>query len=344
MKRKDERDIMFARMQYKPGTPEYEDYYSRNPIKKEVDDELRSRSDLYEPETPTFDHILSPAADANFDLMADIRHLCEGKPNAEKTEINAGEATHVFKNLAIKYGAIDARTTFLDDEMFYSYRGRLPEVYGNSVDTGLKNAIIFTVKMDEEPVNTAPAITESVETSKAYVQAAVIGLQITYTIRKLGFNARCHMDANYLFPLIPAAIKAGLGERGRNSLLLSRENGCFVRIGAVTTDMPLEFDKAEPLGIERFCKICRRCIRTCPARTISDSQNPDDWFIDQELCYGRWRHLGTDCGICISTCPLGQDLDVKDIAAMSNKDINLFIEDYNKKYGTRKRTRGDCFR
>ena len=344
MKRIDERDIMFARMQYKPGTIQYEDYYRRYPERKEGDDELRSRSELYAPETPTFDHILSPAADANFNLMADIRHLCEGEPSNTKTELDTADASKVLKNLALKYGALDAAIAYLDKDMFYSHRGRLLEYYGKEVDTSLRNAIIFLVKMDEEPINTAPAITESVETSKAYVEAAVIGLQITYAIRGLGYNARCHMDANYLFPVVPAAVKAGLGERGRHSLLISKVNGPFVRIGAVTTDLPLVFDESPPIGIERFCKICRRCIRTCPAQTISDSQKPVDWRIDQELCYGRWRHLGTDCGICISTCPLGQDLPVSEIVKMSNKEINQFIEKYNAKYGTRKRTRGDCFR
>jgi len=338
MKRKDERDIMFARINYNPGTPQYDDYYSRHPEKKETDDELRSRFELFSPQTPTFNEILSPAADANFDLLADIRHLCEGEAAPDKTMIDLHEASQVIKSLALKYGALDAGTTFLDDEMFYSCRGRLPESYGDKVDTSLRNAIVFTVKMDEVPINTAPAISVSVETSRAYIEAAVIGLQISYLIRRLGYEARCHMDANYLLPLVPAAIKAGLGERGRHSLLISRENGSFARIGAVSTDMPLEFDTAEPLGIERFCKICRRCIKTCPARTISDSQKPEDWHIDQELCYSRWRHFGTDCGICISTCPIGQDLPAGEIAGMSNKDIYNFIEEYNEKYGTRKRT------
>ncbi len=34
MRSRDERDIMFARMSYEEGTPEYEDYYSRNMDKK----------------------------------------------------------------------------------------------------------------------------------------------------------------------------------------------------------------------------------------------------------------------------------------------------------------------
>jgi len=269
--------------------------------------------------------------------------VCEGVPAGGKTVLDPSEASRVIKNIAIHYGALDTAAIELDENDFYSIRGRLPESYGDKVDTSLRNTVVFVVRMDKDGVNTAPAITESVVTSKAYVDAAVIGLQISYLIRKLGYNARCHMDGNYLLQLIPAAVKAGLGEKGRHGLLISRANGAFVRIGAVTTDMPLEFDIAEPLNIERFCKICRRCIKTCPAQTISESQDPKDWHIDQELCYGRWRHFGTDCGICISTCPIGQDLPAREIAGMSNKDIYEFIEEYYKKYGTRKRAIGNNF-
>jgi len=37
MKRFDERDILFARMNYSPGSLEYEDYYRRHPELKEVE-------------------------------------------------------------------------------------------------------------------------------------------------------------------------------------------------------------------------------------------------------------------------------------------------------------------
>ncbi len=343
MKKNDERDTMFARMNYKPGTAQYQDYYSRHPEKREADDELRSRNELFSKETPTYDAILSPAADANFDLLEDMRRLCEGLPSTEESVIDPSEASKAIKNIAIHYGALDASIVKLGLNDFYCNRGRLPESYGDKVDTGLNNALVFVVKMDKDCVNAAPSIAESVETSRAYVEAAVIALQISYMMRKMGYNARCHIDGNYLLPLIPAAVKAGLGGIGRHGLLISRANGAFVRIGAVTTDMPLEFDERDSLDITRFCRICRRCIKTCPAQTISDSQVSEDWHINQEQCYGRWRHFGTDCGICISTCPIGQDIPADGITKMSNKEIYEFIDDYNRKFGTRKRTVGNVF-
>jgi ferredoxin len=32
------------------------------------------------------------------------------------------------------------------------------------------------------------------------------------------------------------------------------------------------------------------------------------WQIIQEECYRKWRVLGTDCGICISTCPFSSNV------------------------------------
>ena len=192
-------------------------------------------------------------------------------------------------------------------------------------------------------INTAPAMPTAVESSKAYIDAAVIGLQIANYVGSLGYSARCHMDGNYLMPAIPIAVKAGLGERGRNSLLISRNHGCFVRIGMVTTDLELIPDEPSGLDTERFCKLCGRCIKTCPAKTIPASNDSADWFIVQEECYKRWRILGTDCGICISACPLGQDLAPENIKDMTDSEIEKYLDNYYKNHGSRKRNTGKVF-
>ena len=92
---------------------------------------------------------------------------------------------------------------------------------------------------------------------------------------------------------------AGLGERGRNNLLISRRNGCFCRIGAITTDMPLNHDKKIDLGMKHFCTICGLCIKTCPAKTIPSGDKPDDWHIEQEKCFDIWTSIRiTSYNVC----------------------------------------------
>ena len=104
----------------------------------------------------------------------------------------------LIKKLALHYGALDAGIAKADEDFYYSYRGRHSENYGEKVDTSLSTAIVFTVEMKQDIINTAPQVSAGVEASKAYVDAAIVGLQLAYYIRALGYSARCHMDANYL--------------------------------------------------------------------------------------------------------------------------------------------------
>ena len=343
MKRIDERDLMFSRMAFIENSDEYNEYYNRNPNKKILDDTLRDKPQLYSEVTPTYDSILSNAALANFKMISELRKLCEGEAYEVKIAVEPDKITNAIKRLCMHYGAADVGTAYADDDFWYSYRGRHKENYGEKVDTSLKNAIVFTVNMTQEIINTAPQVSAGVETSKAYVDAAIIGIQISYFIRRLGYNARCHMDGNYLMPMIPIAEQAGLGERGRNNLLISRKNGCFCRIGVITTDMPIIFDKRQNYDVKRFCRLCGLCIKTCPAKTVSDSDDSDKWYIQQEKCYDIWTSIGNDCGICISSCPFGQDIDLGQIKDMSDEEVEKFISGYRKRYGSRKRVAGKYF-
>lgn len=343
MKRFDERDVIFSRMGYKEGTQEYKDYYKNNPQNEEVDAELRSMNDLCVPGTPTYDPLLAPLVEANFELISSLRKQCDVQPNDEKAHVNKQDVSSLIKNIALHYGAADVGIAYADEKYYYSHRGRHKENYGEPVDTCLKYAIVFTVKMEKDAINTAPAMPTAVESSKAYVNGAVIGLQIANYLGNLGYRARCHMDGNYLMPAIPIAVKAGLGEVGRNNLLISRKNGCFARIGIVTTDLELITDDSVSLDVERFCRLCDRCAKTCPARTISHSENCKDWGIEQEKCYKIWRSLGTDCGICISACPIGQDLPAENIKSMTDSQIQEFLDEYQSKYGSRNRNAGKVF-
>lgn len=344
MKRFDERDIIFSRMGYKEGAKGYTDYYKRNPQNEDIDAELRSMNDLCEPGTPTYDPLLAPLVEANFELISNLRKYCNVQPNGERVDVKKEDVTSLIKNIALHYGAEDVGIAYADEDNYYSHRGRHEEDYGEPVDTSLKYAIVYTVKMEKDAINTAPAMPTAVESSKAYVDAAVIGLQIANYIGNLGYRARCHMDGNYLMPAIPIAVKAGLGDIGRNNLLISKKNGCFVRIGIVTTELELIPDKPVSLDVERFCRLCGRCAKTCPARTISHSDDSKEWGIEQEKCYKIWRGLGTDCGICISACPIGQELPAQTIKDMTDAQILEFLDDYQSKYGSRNRNTDKVFK
>lgn len=57
---------------------------------------------------------------------------------------------------------------------------------------------------------------------------------------------------------------AGLGWRGKHTLLLSRERGSAFFLGEIFTDLPLPADRV----VSEHCGSCRRCIDVCPTQAI----------------------------------------------------------------------------
>ncbi len=63
---------------------------------------------------------------------------------------------------------------------------------------------------------------------------------------------------------VELARKAGLGWRGKHTLLLSRDAGSYFFLGEIFTDLPLPADAPA----EAHCGTCTRCVDACPTRAI----------------------------------------------------------------------------
>lgn len=117
-------------------------------------------------------------------------------------------------------------------------------------------------------------------------------------------------------PLKPAAMKAGLGWQGKNTLLINKKYGSFQALGAIITDA----DLAEVYPIEEdHCGSCTACAASCPGSALDNrnldrrkclsnlleeenmpesvSEMPDNYFFEcdicQEACPWNRKHLAS---------------------------------------------------
>jgi ferredoxin len=308
-KRFDERDVVFARSRLKSGTPEYNAYYEMRPENQAIDDKVRALPGLLSQSAQKADALIFPASDAGFALTRALREEVDGRVAAERLERSPKAFTEFICGLTLHLGAVSVGITELRPGHIYTHIGRGSGVYGAPVTLKHRFGIAFSVEMDHSIMGGAPDAPTVMESAHKYVEAAVIGLQLGYFIRSLGFPARAHIDGNYrvIAPLV--ARDAGLGEIGRMGILMTPELGPRVRLGVVTTDIPLVTSNSsvDPSMID-FCHICLKCAETCPSRAIpfDDRVELDGalrWRIDADRCFHYWNVIGTDCGICMAVCP-----------------------------------------
>lgn len=222
------------------------------------------------------------------------------------------ELTRQLKRSARFYGASLVGVAELDRRWLYS--NRRYDLQPLELPEEVRYAVVMAIEMDGDGIATSPACPAAAATGVGYSRMAFTASCLAEFIRNLGYTAI--PDGNDMGLSIPLAIDAGLGQLGRNGILITPEYGPRVRLCKVFTDLHLASDRPIDFGVTDFCRGCRLCAEACEVGAISmeaepswepacRSSNPGvlKWYVDGEKCYEFWCDNGTDCSSCITVCP-----------------------------------------
>jgi epoxyqueuosine reductase len=132
--------------------------------------------------------------------------------------------------------------------------------------------------------------------------------------RRLGGSYRVLVDENDHVDR-EAAVRAGIGFYGKNTMLITRRHGSWVVLGTLVTDQVVE--TTAPLSTD--CGECRLCIDACPTNALEEAG-----VLDAERCLSYWTQsprpipeehrsaLGDSvygCDICQDVCPWNRGVE-----------------------------------
>lgn len=129
-------------------------------------------------------------------------------------------------------------------------------------------------------------------------------------IHQQGFSADLvgEFGYPYLKPnLKHLAVAAGLGEQGKNTLVIHPGFGPWLRFMAMKTDAPLGHTGPGIYSREEAscCSDCERCVQSCPVEVLSPYR-----LVDTERCLAAVTNEGFGrlaiCDKCVVTCPVGE--------------------------------------
>lgn len=233
----------------------------------------------------------------------------------EKYPVEDPEAmTRRIKEVAKIYGACLVGVTKVDNRWIYSHSyERSSGGTHERNEISYKYAVIIATEMDWKGINDSPSYYASGVAALGYSNMAETAGSLARYIRALGYPAV--PSGNDTGQNIPMAIDAGLGELGRNGLLITPEYGSRVRLCKVFTDLPLVPDKPIDFGVQKFCETCHSCALSCPSKAIRNEDRTTEitsisnrkgllrWPVDVAKCYIFWRENGESCSNCIAVCP-----------------------------------------
>lgn len=150
-----------------------------------------------------------------------------------------------------------------------------------------------------------------------YERLVAIAGRLALALQQAGFSSEplTFDDSISLIDLRVAAVRAGLGVRGLNGLVITREYGPRVRFGAVYTAAALTPDS--PLS-DYYCTSCTICWGACPDRALGPQglerarcraefdPTPEMARLQEREQKHPSPATRLQCIRCITSCPIGR--------------------------------------
>jgi epoxyqueuosine reductase QueG len=209
------------------------------------------------------------------------------------------ENTVTIKDLAKKLGADMVGISKAKKEYFFK-----------GCELEHEYAISLALEMDYDRIQESPGPPSATEVIRAYCFLGEITMKLAEKIRKMGYSAYGHHPrSSRQFPArilhIPFAIAAGFGELGRHGLLITPKFGPRVRLGTVTTNLPLEPDSPMSFGVTEFCETCTICVEECEGDAIpknkSNVRGYEKYAVDPYKCAPYFGEYD-GCSVCMKVC------------------------------------------
>lgn len=147
----------------------------------------------------------------------------------------------------------------------------------------------------------------------SYYQASNAAYHAARRLEEKLLESGIYAKANVSYPAKEAAIRAGLGIIGLNSLLITPKYGSRVVIILMVTDIEIPL-RTEILCAGHECQMCRMCAKSCPVGAIDD-----EGMTHPERCLRNFMMEGVvvpkeyrgkigmrliGCDICQRVCPM----------------------------------------
>lgn len=177
-----------------------------------------------------------------------------------------------------------------------------------------QSVVVFAKRIPSEPIFAESCVPYTYVSNIVLQEVDRLGVRIALGLEKSGIKSvpipsddpyeYWEPERSYgraILSMRHAGYLAGLGKLGKNTLLINKDYGNMIQVGAALLDVELDED---PLADYESClPNCKLCIESCPNQAL------DGTTVNQKLCrpisnyQNEKGYYLKKCSICRKVCP-----------------------------------------